>query len=97
MTIELELQLATTAKTLPHPSQFKEWVSIILSDQLNHLKKSNNVELTIRIVDEPEITYLNNRYRDKEGSTNVLSFPVQLEKEINYNLLGDIHGQYYDL
>ena len=33
-----------------------------------------NMELSVRIVDEKEITDLNRKYRDKSSSTNVLSF-----------------------
>lgn len=83
--VDLELQLATNAKTLPHPSQFKEWVRVILTDKI-----LNNVELTIRIVDEEEIKNLNYRYRNKQSVTNVLSFPVKLEVCIDYSMLGDI-------
>jgi probable rRNA maturation factor len=100
MTVELELQIATTAKTLPHPSQFKEWVGVIFAKQeitLNNPLYANklsvmadDLEITIRIVDEPEITHLNNRYRHKNLPTNVLSFTCEIEQEFNYNLLGDI-------
>ncbi len=85
MTVDLELQIATNAKTLPHPAQFKEWVSVILANRIN-----TNAELTIRIVDEEEIISLNYRYRNKNNSTNVLSFPVKLETHLDYNMLGDI-------
>ena len=86
MTVDLELQIATNAKTLPHPAQFKEWVSVALTNRI-----PNNTELTIRIVDEEEIISLNYNYRNKNYSTNVLSFPVNLdETNINYNILGDI-------
>ena len=90
MTVELELQIATNAKTLPHPSQFKEWVGVVLSDQITHLENLNDVELTIRIVDEDEMIDLNYRYRHKNGSTNVLSFPVQVDVDFDYHVLGDI-------
>jgi len=90
MTVELELQIATNAKTLPHPSQFKEWVGVVLSDRLSSLENENDVELTIRIVDEEEIIDLNYRYRHKNGSTNVLSFPVEVDVDFNYYVLGDI-------
>lgn len=95
MTINLELQIATNVKTLPHPSQFKEWVRIVFSSNLKELKKFNdleltNLELTIRIVEEEEIVDLNTRYRNKNYSTNVLSFPGQIEDRFNYHVLGDI-------
>lgn len=84
MTIELELQIATNAKTLPHPSQFREWVGNTLDDRFD------NVELTIRIVDIEEMTELNQTYRKKQGPTNVLSFRAEVNPEFNLSLLGDI-------
>jgi probable rRNA maturation factor len=85
--VDLELQIATSAKTLPHPSQFKSWVSVILKDKLKE-----NIELTIRIVDESEIIDLNHRYRNKNKATNVLSFPIELDfgADLDYRMLGDI-------
>lgn len=84
MTIELELQIASEAQTLPHPSQFREWVSHALSDRIDE------AELTIRIVDEPEMTELNETYRHKNGPTNVLSFPSDMDPQFDMALLGDI-------
>ena len=94
MTIELELQIATNTKTLPHPSKFKEWVGVVFSNNNITAKHLDNLELTIRIVDQEEIIDLNYRYRHKKGSTNVLSFSGYLvesvEDGLEYNVLGDI-------
>lgn len=84
MTIELELQIASDAQTLPHPSQFRDWIGMTLAD------KYDNVEMTIRIVDIDEMTMLNQTYRKKIGPTNVLSFPAEISSEFEINLLGDI-------
>ena len=84
MTIELELQIASNAQTLPHPSQFREWVGSTLSERMDE------AQLTIRIVDEEEMTELNETYRKKQGPTNVLSFPADINPEIEMPLLGDI-------
>lgn len=97
MFVNLELQIATTIKTVPHPSLFRTWVSIILANRLD-----TDVELTIRIVDEQEMIQLNCKYRNKNKVTNVLSFPLEFqefeefqafESEVDYleyNILGDI-------
>ena len=45
-------------------------------------------ELTVRIVDRPEMTELNQLYRKKIGPTNVLAFPF--DKKVPLNILGDI-------
>ena len=84
MNIELEIQVATFAKTLPHPAQIREWVHLTLCHYLE------TAELTIRIVDEKESADLNQQYRSKPGPTNVLSFPYDPEPGITTRLLGDI-------
>ncbi len=84
MSIDLELQIASRAKTLPHPAQFREWVSAALSQRLE------TAELTIRIVDEEEGELLNEQYRNKKGATNVLSFAYQATPGVASRLLGDI-------
>ncbi len=84
MTIELELQIASQAQTLPHPSQFREWVGNTLDNRLE------TAELTIRIVDIEEMTELNEIYRKKIGATNVLSFPAEIDESFDLPLLGDI-------
>jgi probable rRNA maturation factor len=84
VSIELELQIASEAQTLPHPSQFREWVGHTLSDRID------TAELTIRIVDIEEMTDLNENYRHKQGPTNVLSFPADIDPEFEMPLLGDI-------
>jgi len=82
--IEVELQIASQAKTLPHPSQFREWINVTLSNRLK------TAEMTIRIVDEEESAELNQQYRRKKGPTNVLSFPYQQIPGVITRLLGDI-------
>jgi probable rRNA maturation factor len=82
--IELELQIASAAKTLPHPAQVREWVSVALWGRID------TAELTIRIVDESESAELNKQYRGKIGPTNVLSFPYEPYPGIASRLLGDV-------
>lgn len=84
MTIQVELQLATEAKTLPHPAQFREWIATVMDDRFDE------VELTIRIVDVAEMSELNATYRKKQGPTNVLSFPAEMNDMFDMVLLGDI-------
>nr|WP_154028712.1 rRNA maturation RNase YbeY [Buchnera aphidicola] len=63
---------------------------------LSWLKKiffSKKIEITIRLVDIKEITYLNKKYRRKNIPTNVLSFPSTENINIKhkfYNYIGDI-------
>ncbi len=84
MTIELELQIATEVKTLPHPAQFREWISVTLSQLLE------TAEITIRLVDREESAQLNQQFRFKEGPTNVLSFPYEPIPGIVSRCIGDV-------
>jgi len=49
-------------------------------------------ELSILIVDDPEIAGLNKRYLNRSGPTNVIAFPMQQGpfRQITPNLLGDV-------
>jgi len=84
MTIEVELQIASQAKTLPHPAQFRTWVAHSL------LNRVDAASMVIRVVDETEMTHLNERYRHKVGPTNVLSFPYEPMPGVISDFLGDI-------
>jgi probable rRNA maturation factor len=84
MSIELDLQIASTADYLPTIIQFQSWVNAVLSNY------QANSELTIRIVDEEESAILNSKYRNKSGPTNVLSFPADIPSKFDCPLLGDI-------
>ena len=48
------------------------------------------VEVSVRLVDSDEMATLNETYRGKTGTTNVLSFPASLPGELGIGLLGDI-------
>lgn len=84
MSIELNIQIASKVKTLPHPAQLREWVALAFWNRIE------TGEMTIRIVDEEESADLNQQYREKMGPTNVLSFPYDPVPGIADNLLGDI-------
>ncbi|MFM8453793.1 MAG: rRNA maturation RNase YbeY [Gammaproteobacteria bacterium] len=84
MSVEIELQIASNTKTLPHPNQFKDWVSKALDNRIE------NGEITIRVVDVEEMSALNFSYRNKNGPTNVLSFPYDVPSYMDVDLIGDI-------
>lgn len=48
------------------------------------------LELSLRIVDGPEIRALNKRYRGRDAATNVLSFPAELPPGLPFRHLGDV-------
>ncbi len=47
-------------------------------------------ELVVRVVDEAEILDLNQRYRNRNSPTNVLSFPFDRLAGIEENYIGDV-------
>ena len=84
MRYSIYFQNATTVTDIPTRFDFKRWVDEALKD----LREA--AEVTIRIVDEDEMTHLNQTYRKKQGPTNVLSFPYEGPKEVEPTFLGDI-------
>jgi len=80
---ELDLQIVIDDPSLPSADDFQRWVEAAL---VGH----DDAQLTIRIVDEDEITELNRTYRDKDKPTNVLSFPFEAPPGVELPLLGDI-------
>jgi probable rRNA maturation factor len=80
----IEVQYAVAGDTLPSPAAIRRWVSHALQGG------KDDVELVVRIVDEAEMTALNQRYRGKSGATNVLSFPYEPLPGVSSGLLGDV-------
>jgi probable rRNA maturation factor len=69
----LDLQLASDCSDIPKQADIQLWLDTLLSHQ-NIAEK----EMTVRIVDETEIQQLNQQYRGKDKTTNVLSFPFEM-------------------
>ncbi|MCK5477779.1 MAG: rRNA maturation RNase YbeY [Methylococcales bacterium] len=80
----LDFQIVSQSKQLPTLDQFQYWVDAILKDG------TQDSEIVIRIVDEDEMTRFNEQYREKKGSTNILSFPFESPEGFDSNLLGDL-------
>jgi len=87
MDVHVDIQREVDA--LPTDDEITAW----LRQTLNFENQSDS-EITIRFVSEEESATLNKQYRDKQGSTNVLSFPFEMPAEvageIEFNLLGDL-------
>ncbi len=82
--IDIEVQYAIGRDFLPAETDIKQWVMATIGDRVS------GAELTVRLVGEAESTQLNEDFRHKQGSTNVLSFPMECLEEIGVPLLGDI-------
>mgnify|MGYP001550281335 CR=1 FL=1 len=78
------VQYAVSAEGVPPEDTLREWAMQALPND------RKGAEVTIRVVDEAEITALNREYRGKEGATNVLSFPYEAMPGIETALLGDV-------
>lgn len=83
-TLSLDLQIADSDEEHPSLQALENWVLLALKGQ------KTEAELTIRLVDEAEITALNKQYRHKNKATNVLSFPAEIPEHIDLPLLGDL-------
>lgn len=90
---ELEVQrVYDGADPVPGNDEFERWVGAALVAP--EVSPEPPVTLTLRIVAEAESATLNQRYRGREGATNVLSFPAELPALVLEHLearpLGDL-------
>ncbi|HHF5989859.1 TPA: rRNA maturation RNase YbeY [Haemophilus influenzae] len=81
----VDLQIATeNIEGLATEEQIVQWATGAVQPE------GNEVEMTVRIVDEAESHELNLTYRGKDRPTNVLSFPFECPDEVELPLLGDL-------
>jgi len=81
----IDLQIACEQETgLPTAEQIEQWATAAVQPQ------SDEVEMTVRIVDEAESHELNLNYRGKDRPTIVLSFLFEGPDEVELPLLGDL-------
>ncbi len=84
MSVEVDVQYAATGEGMPEPGEIVGWVQAAVAG------RRDNAELSVRVVDEAEITVLNHRFRGQDRPTNVLSFPVGDMPGMEVSLLGDV-------
>jgi len=83
--MKIDLDVQREVEALPKDEELLSWLKETLS-----FENYGDTELTIRFVDENEIAELNEQYRHKKGSTNILSFPFETPNEVELDLLGDL-------
>ncbi|WP_152485953.1 rRNA maturation RNase YbeY [Methylohalobius crimeensis] len=66
----------------PSEEKLRQWVDAAL--------EGKSAEVSLAIVDEAEITVLNQRYRHRNRPTNVLSFPFEAPAGVPLAFLGDV-------
>ena len=82
--IQIDLQNDDNIPDVPAVDLIQDWVSHSL------ISKHQQLEQTIRIVDESESRLLNKTWRGKNKPTNVLSFPAEDSEYLDYDHLGDL-------
>lgn len=91
MSVQLDIQIADdlseSIEEPPPSSLLQKWAQAAWQG-----KKTEQPILSLRIVSVAESQQLNNDYRGKNKPTNVLSFPMQLDKKIPMSeiMLGDL-------
>lgn len=82
---DLEVQRTIESVYIPSDEDFQLWIESALKEY------TKDAEVLIRIVDEQEISVLNQQYRFKQGTTNILSFPSEVPDIVtDVILLGDL-------
>ena len=81
--VTLDFQLASDADSIPQEDCLQQWSQLAW-------QSDEPTEVTIRVVDEPEMQALNCQYRGNDKPTNVLSFPFEAPAGIHIPLAGDL-------
>jgi probable rRNA maturation factor len=84
MKLTLSVQVASR-RPAPSRAELERWVRAAL-----HGLRGTRVALGIRIVNDAESRDLNDHYRGKQKSTNVLAFPYQAPPGSHSETLGDL-------
>jgi probable rRNA maturation factor len=82
--IQVDIDNAVTTLDCPPSEHIELWVKAAL------LNKLTDSTVAIKIIDEDDMRALNQTYRNKPKTTNVLSFPSQLPEPMRGDFLGDI-------
>jgi probable rRNA maturation factor len=80
----LNISPSVLAKEMPTQRQCLVWFQAALPPEITQ------AEVTLKIVDKEEGASLNRQYREKQGPTNVLSFPYKVPGQPHSRVLGDL-------
>lgn len=73
------------------PAALAPFLSKAASLGLAHFQKNEEVDLTVYLTDDVEIAELNKTWMEKEGPTDVLSFPSdEVDPQTGVEYIGDI-------
>ncbi|MFK0569757.1 rRNA maturation RNase YbeY [Endozoicomonas sp.] len=82
--VHIDVMINSTSSQLPDQSELEKWTTAAVGEL------RPDAEISLLIVDTEEGAELNRQWRNKEGPTNVLSFPSDLPAELELPLLGDL-------
>lgn len=89
--VETDIETVCTADHIPAPEQFRHWVSAALTASGTDMAQTH---IGLRLVDKAESAGLNFNWRQRQGATNVLSFPFEMPPGVPADavtgLLGDL-------
>ncbi len=83
--MRVDVQIASDLEDVPSTRELARWARAA-----GRSSGDAAAECTLRVVDEPEGTLLNERYRAGRGATNVLAFPFESPPGVSVPLLGDV-------
>ena len=86
MPIQMDVQQWDLLDNIPEPDQ----IEALINDLMMLIKADGSYSCSVRVVDEAESAEFNERYRNKQGPTNVLSFPYESMAGVETDLLGDL-------
>jgi len=82
---QIAVQYALASRRgLPAANRFRVWANAALPS------RQATSSLTIRLVETAEIHALNQRFRQQDKPTNVLSFPLPAALQQQHDVLGDV-------
>lgn len=87
--ITVIFQNETTADHIPSEQQFQCWIDVIAKTIPDKIPEHCH-EICIAIIDAKKSAVLNERYRQKQGPTNVLSFAYDAMPGESQESLGDL-------
>ena len=95
MPVEVQMAVGDALKSgVPDAEQIQHWTNAAL-EAAN--KNTPATQMTVRIVEEEEITRLNEAYRQKNGPTNVLSFPFEAEPGMPAEIAKEMDAELGDI
>lgn len=72
--VQVDVQVAADLSNVPAKSDIQDWLSQVIAHVGADMAR--DVEISVKIVDEEEGRALNQRFRQQDTATNVLSFPL---------------------